>query len=417
MFDLNLPMYESIRNLSETPHNRYINQLQALINDRWDNSTQTSYPIYQQAEIGSATYEVVDVSVDTAIDIGTGFKKGDDFKVFSHKNISTEVPLGLMYKTDRDYWICINTNGFESPTNSIEVRRCNNIMKWVDPNNGFVHQQWCAIDYELSTPQPSKDKDVIVANGHIFVIVQGNELTRAIRKNQRFIFNGQPYKISAYQTMLNNDVGTKHSTLLYIDMYLDTIQPSDDLVNNIANATDYIYTVEIQPDFSKQVSGFTGQVSATVEFNGEVVDRDIIWSGNEYVTIDDNGDYELTGSVGDVADITATLSGNQNVFATCDIEIVDNVVDIYDVVIEPSFDEVRQKQPMTFTAYLYQNGVRQDDEITWGYSGLTTDYFALSQDGHTFTLSVLKLTNDPLTLTFSAGVATKTIDVMLKPLF
>lgn len=410
-------MYESIRNLSETPHNRYINQLQALINDRWDNSTQTSYPIYQQAEIGSATYEVVDVSVDTAIDIGTGFKKGDDFKVFSHKNISTEVPLGLMYKTDRDYWICINTNGFESPTNSIEVRRCNNIMKWVDPNNGFVHQQWCAIDYELSTPQPSKDKDVIVANGHIFVIVQGNELTRAIRKNQRFIFNGQPYKISAYQTMLNNDVGTKHSTLLYIDMYLDTIQPSDDLVNNIANATDYIYTVEIQPDFSKQVSGFTGQVSATVEFNGEVVDRDIIWSGNEYVTIDDNGDYELTGSVGDVAVITATLSGNQNVFATCDIEIVDNVVDIYDVVIEPSFDEVRQKQPMTFTAYLYQNGVRQDDEITWGYSGLTTDYFALSQDGHTFTLSVLKLTNDPLTLTFSAGVATKTIDVMLKPLF
>lgn len=410
-------MYESIRNLSETPHNRYINQLQALINDRWDNSTQTSYPIYQQAEIGSATYEVVDVSVDTAIDIGTGFKKGDDFKVFSHKNISTEVPLGLMYKTDRDYWICINTNGFESPTNSIEVRRCNNIMKWVNPQNGCVYEHWCAIDYELSSPQPSKDKDVVVASGHIFVIVQGNEVTRAIRKNQRFIFNGQPYKISAYQTMLNNDVGTEHSTLLYIDMYLDTIQPSDDLVNNIANATDYIYTIEIQPDFSQQVSGFTGQVSATVEFNSEVVDRGIVWSGNEYVTINDNGDYELTGSAGDVAVITATLSGNSNVFATCEIEIVDNVVDIYDVVIEPSFDEVRQKQPMTFTAYLYQNGVRQDDEITWGYSGLTTDYFALSQDGHTFTLSVLKLTNDPLTLTFSAGVATKTIDVMLKPLF
>lgn len=410
-------MYESMRSLSTTPHNHYINQLQALINNRWENSTQTSYAIYQQSEIGSDTYTLTDVSVDTAIDIGTGFKKGDDFKVFSHKDISLDVPLGIMYKTDRDYWICVNTNEFESPTNSIEVRRCNNIMKWVDPSNGFVNQQWCAIDYELSTPQPSKDKDIIVANGHIFVIVQGNELTRAIRKNQRFIFNGQPYKISAYQTMLNDDANTEHSTLLYIDMYLDTIQPSDDLVNNIANATDYIYTVEIQPDFSQQVSGFTGQVSATVEFNGEVVDKDIVWSGNEYVTIDDNGDYELTGGVGDVAIITATLSGNQNVFATCEIEIVDNVVDIYDVVIEPSFDEVRQKQPMTFTAYLYQNGVRQDDEVTWGYSGLTTDYFALSQDGHTFTLSVLKLTNDPLTLTFSAGVATKTIDVMLKPLF
>ena len=183
-------MYESILNLSETPHNRYINQLQALINDRWDNSTQTSYPIYQQAEIGSATYELIDVSVDTAIDIGTGFKKGDDFKVFSHKNISTEVPLGLMYKTDRDYWICINTNGFESPTNSIEVRRCNNIMKWVNPQNGCVYEHWCAIDYELSSPQPSKDKDVVVASGHVFVIVQGNSETWSIRKNQRFILQG-----------------------------------------------------------------------------------------------------------------------------------------------------------------------------------------------------------------------------------
>ena len=410
-------MYENIRNLSETPHNRYINQLQALINDRWDNSTQTSYPIYQQAEIGSATYEVVDVSVDTAIDIGTGFKKGDDFKVFSHKDISTEVPLGLMYKTDRDYWICINTNGFESPTNSIEVRRCNNIMKWVNPQNGCVYEHWCAIDYELSSPQPSKDKDVVVASGHVFVIVQGNSETWSIRKNQRFIFNGQPYKVGAYQTMLDNSVNESYSTLLYIDMYLDTIQPTDDLVNGIANATDYTYTIEIQPDVTEQVDGFIGQMSATIELNGEVVDRDVVWSGNEYVEIDASGNYTLSGEVGDIAIITTTLSGNSDVIATCNVEIVESIEDNYEIVIDPSFDEVRQKQPMTFTAYLYQNGVRQDSEITCEYSGLTTDYFALSQDGHTFILSVLKLTNDPLTLTFSSGVTTKTIIVALKPLF
>ena len=194
-------------------------------------------------------------------------------------------------------------------------------------------------------------------------------------------------------------------------------QPTDDLVNGIANATDYTYTIEIQPDVTEQVDGFIGQMSATIELNGEVVDRNVAWSGNEHVDIDASGNYTLSGGVGDIAIITATLSGNSDVIATCNVEIVESIEDNYEIVIDPSFDEVRQKQPMTFTAYLYQNGVRQDSEITCEYSGLTTDYFALSQDGHTFILSVLKLTNDPLTLTFLSGVTTKTIIVALKPLF
>lgn len=414
---MDLPMYENLHQNRVTPHQHYINQLQALINNRWNNSTQTSETIYQQYEIGSEDYNVVDISIDIAIDIGTGFKKGDDFKVFSYRDLSIKVPLGIMYRTNNDYWICTNTNRFGSPTNSVEVRRCNNVMKWIDPQNGSLYQQRCAIDYELSSPQPSKDKDVVVASGHIFVIVQGNDITRSIRKNQRFIFNGQPYKISAYQTMLNNNMEDNNNTLFYIDMYLDTIQKSDDLVNNIANATDYVYTIEIQPDVAQQVNGFIGRAIATVEFNGEVVNKDVVWSGNKYVTIDSDGHYTLNGNNGDIAVITASLNNNSDVYDQCSIEIVDSVVDVYDIIINPSFDEVRQKQPMTFTAYLYQNGVRQDDEITWGYSGLTTDYFSLSQNGHTFTLSVLKLTNDPLTLTFSSEVATKTIDIMLKPLF
>ena len=413
---MDLPMYTNRRVLAETPHNHYITQLQALVNDRWENSTQTSLEIYQQTDIGSTDYTLVNISVDTAIDIGTGFKKGDDFKVFSHKDISYEAPLGIMFKTANDDWICINTNGFESPTNSIEVRRCNNTMKWIDPLTGNLNQQRCAIDYELSSPQPSKDKDVVAASGHIFVIVQGNDLTRSIRKNQRFIFNGQPYKVGAYQTMLERGMDMNYSTLLYIDMYLDMIQSSDDLENNIANATDYLYTVNIQPDVQEQTQGFVGQINATVQLNGEVVNRSVTWSAKN-ATIDENGNYELTGAVGTTAVITCTLSGNNQVFDICNIEIVESVKDTYDVIVEPSFEEVRYKQPMTFTVYLYQNGVRQDDNVTWGYSGLSNDNFTLIQDGNQFTLSVLRPSTTPLTLTFDTGIATKTIDIMLKPLF
>lgn len=415
---MDLPIYDSMRKLITTPYNRYIDGLQALINDRWDNSTQTYSIIKQETEIGNGLYQQVDISVDTAIDIGTGFKKGDDFKVFSYRDLSIEVPLGTMYQTDKDYWVCINTNGFENPTNSVEVRRCNNIMKWVDATNGNVNKEWCAIDYELSSPQPLKDKDVVVANGHIFVIVQGNERTRGIRKNQRFIFNGQPYKLVGYQTLLNNNDLTTHSTLLYIDMYLDTIQPSDDMENNIANATDYLYEVEVQPDVTQQVNGFVGNAEATVTLNGEVVDRKIIWTGNDFVSIEQDGTYTLNGSAGDVAVITATLSGNNDVFDNYIVNIVDSVEDKFDIVIDPFVEEVRQKQPMTFSVYLYNNGERMDVDVSYTIdNNVDSSIFNLTQDGHDFTLSVLGFVNTTLSITFIAMDITKSIDIRLKPLF
>ena len=114
----------------------------------------------------------------------------------------------------------------------------------------------------------------------------------------------------AYQTLLNVDKDTTTSTLLYLDMYLDIVKPSDDLVNNIANATDYIYDITIQPDVSQQVSGFNGQVSATITLNDDIVTRDVVWSSNEFVNINEDGSYELIGSVGDVATINAIIDGN-----------------------------------------------------------------------------------------------------------
>lgn len=428
---MDFPMYDNARKLVKKPHDAYLSHLQALINERWENSTQTIFSVYQQADIGLDEWIEQPISIDTAIDIGTGFKKGDDFKVFSHKNISADMKLGIMFRTEEDYWICTNTNGYASPTNSCEVRRCNNVMKWVDPETGFVNQQWCAIDYELSSPRPSKDKDIVVADGHIFVLVQGNDLTRSIPKNQRFIFNGLAFKLSAYQTLLNKDDVTFHSNLLYMDMYADPIQPSDDVVNGIANAIDYQYNIELQPDITEQIDGFEGQVMATVTCNGEVVDREIEWTGNDFVTVNNDGSYILNGElppsddndesddepVEKIAVITATLKGNPNVTASCSIKIVDEIEDTVDIIIDPLFSEVRQSVPQSFSVYLYKNGVQQDDAVTCTTSSLTNQYFTLTQDGHDFVLTVKDISPTPLTLMFTVDEYSETIDVLLKPFF
>ena len=430
---MDFPMYDNARKLVKKPHDAYLSHLQALINERWENSTQTIFTVYQQTDIGSTEWVEVPMSIDTAIDIGTGFKKGDDFKVFSHKNISADLKLGLMYRTEEDYWVCINTNGYASPTNSCEVRRCNNVMKWVDPQTGYVNEQWCAIDYELASPRPSKDKDIVVADGHIVITVQGNDLTRSIRKNQRFIFNGLAFKVSAFQSMLDEDNVTFHSNLLYIDLYADTLQPSDDVVNGIANATDYQYAIELQPDITEQIDGFTGQILSTVTCNGEVVDREIEWTGNDFVTVNEDGSYTLNGTIppsgdgeddegGDepvekIAVITATLKGNPNVTALCSIKIVDEIEDTVDIIVDPLFSEVRQSLPQSFSVYLYKNGVQQDDAVTCTTSGLTNKYFTLTQDGHDFVLTVKDISPTPLTLMFTVDEYSETIDVLLKPFF
>ena len=59
---------------SDTPKDEYTSFIQAMLNDRWDNSTQNSELIYKQEDIGSEIYNPVDISVDMAIDMGTGLK-------------------------------------------------------------------------------------------------------------------------------------------------------------------------------------------------------------------------------------------------------------------------------------------------------------------------------------------------------
>lgn len=410
-------MYDSLRALIETPKEHYINQMQALVDDRWENSTQTSFEVQMQKDIGSEVYGDVEVSVDASIDAGTGYKKGDDFKIFSHRDIRLETPTGLMYKFANNYWITTNTNNLASPVGAYEVRRCNNVLRWIDPYNGFLHEVPCVLDYELSSPQPLKDKDVITANGHILVTVQGNELTGTITKNQRFIFNGQPFKVVGIQNLLNDDINTYESNLFYIDMFLDMEQEEDDLVKDIANRTEYNYTITIDPPISKQVAGFKGQLSATVRLNGQIVDRTIVWEGNSFITIDSEGNYTLSEMRGKTATIKAYIKGNPDLYDTVDIQIVSAVENNYSIVVYPELKEVRSKIPVTFEVSLYNNGVKQDDIVDYKTDGSNAVNYTLTREDNIFTLSTLLPSTTPLKITFFVGDTSKTLDVLLKPFF
>lgn len=409
-----------LKNVAFSPTQRYLNDMQNSINKQWINSTQTTgehnnLTCLIQKEIGSTVYEGTEVSVDMQIDMGTGLKMSDDFKVFSHKDLSMSTERGRMYQFEDNYWITTNVDEVASPIKSIGVRRCNNIAKWINPLNGSLIEWPCVIDYDVSGTSPKYDKDINTANGHITLIVQGNKDTLQLSKNQRLLFNGEPYKITGYNNLMQNGVVNNKTTLLYFDLYVDTIEANDDVTNSIANATEYLYTLDIQPDVVEQISGFSGSLSATIRLNGDVVDRDVAWIANEYGEINSNGAYTLTGNNGDIAIFTCVFGDISRVIS---INIVSEIQDKYEIVVNPLIKELSQGEQCKLEVYLFKDGTQQEDEISYEvYGADSTQNYTFVQNEHQFILTNNMRSISPLNIRFTCKDVSKEITVLLKAMF
>lgn len=396
-----------VQNLAQNPYDTYMGLEQASINDQWDNTTQV-ITVFEQDKVGSEQFHSIEVRVDTAIDMGTSYKQDDDFKLFAFRDLQHTVAKGLMYKYDNNFWITINTSELGTVTKDIHVRRCNNVMRWVDRTNGFINEIPCAIEYVLESPKEQKDKDVKVANGHISVICQGNEVTRNIPKNTRFIFNKEAYRFLAYQKMLNEDTfDDSTADLLYLDMYLDMVESEDDIANNIANAGAYVYEIEVEQSMSEQVKGGTVQLFPNVTLNGKTVEREVVYEicecgcDHSYCTVDESGLVTITGEAGEQAQLIVSLKGNPQVNQLVVIDIVESVSDNNELIVSPIYNKCRVKSSITFNVDLYTNGIKQDNVIGYTATGVPSNYYTLVRNGNTFTLSALKVSTAPLVLTFN----------------
>ena len=280
-----------------------------------------------------------------------------------------------------------------------------------------MYEYPCIIEYVLESPQQLKDKDVITANGHITVMCQGDDITRNLEKNTRFIFNKQPFKLVAYQNMLNEGVtDNMASDLLYLDMYLDMEEPDDDIENNIANRFLYDYTLELTA-VPEQKTGFTGKVMPVVKLNGEIVDREVVFTCCRNAEVQDDGTFTLTGEAGEKAIIWGNIVGNKQLVAEVVINIVDEFDDTYELVIDQEFNTLRVGKSKTFDITLYKNGEAQEEVVDYTTTRLSDEYFSLVQDGNTFTLTALRISTTPLEIVFSAGQVSTTMDIMFTSIF
>ena len=222
---------------SVSPSQTIVNSLQYKFDADFNNSP-TKQIIGEEQTFGTLVFTNIDVRITSVIsDKSTGEKLSEDFKKLIFKDISTSKSNGQRYSFDNSIWITINTDNLSQVTKSSIVRRCNNSLKWKNVNN-VTKIEPCFIESRATNNELNVDKYMSTPESTLIVSTQGNDISRTIVLNQRFLFGNpsQAYKITAIQNHLNQDTYDDNSVpIIKFTMELDSVNNKDDLVNRIAD--------------------------------------------------------------------------------------------------------------------------------------------------------------------------------------
>lgn len=403
-----LPFFENglSSGVIQTPNNYFRDQQQAAIDQNWD-CTSAKYTIKQQADFGSNTYNDIEVWIDYVVGLGSrGTTNGDDFRQLIFRDIDYQVKRGLYYYFDENYWIVYFSDEYSSLSKDAGVRRCNNVMRIVDPENGSIFSIPCVVDYDMTSPSVQVSSYILTPNNHATIMVQGNADTlRLFKLNTRYILGGRPFKLLAYQNALINESIASTPTLLYLDLYLDEIHAEDDIANQLADNGSYQYVVEIDSADMELTNGATGSLTASVSLNGEEVNREIVWSSSDsnIVSIDSNGNYQVVGANGQSCMITAMLQGNTNVTSSIQINVVESEVLQAKVILEPIFDNIRQYESIDFNVQVSYGGqIYNPNTITLSLSQnnvvTSNEYLLIKDNQGTYQITGAQISPSPQTL-------------------
>ena len=333
-----------------SPNEKWREQQQALYNAQWEN-TSARIVVKEQAGIGLDIFGDIEVWINKAIGTTSTFmKNGEDYRQLVFTDIDKPCLRGIYYQFENNWWITDFVNPSQGLVSDIVVRRCNNVLRMIDPDNGSIFTIPCVIDYDMTSPNVQVSSHIITPNNHAIVFVQANEDTmRLFKLNTRFLLGGRPFKLNAFQNTLLQETLDSTPTVLYLDLYLDELHAKDNQEQQIAYNGDFVYNITIDSNNLELANGTTGILSANVLLNGEEVNRVIKWSSSDcgIVNINQNGEYSVVGQNRDVATITAALDGNDNVRAQITITVADASTIQPLMVFSPVFDKIRQYQTIT----------------------------------------------------------------------
>lgn len=397
------------------PNQLYRDLNQAFIDEQWENTT-ARYTVDEQKMVdgGFPAFEFDSIEVWINYVVGqtsTGMKNGDDFRQLAFRSIEHPCVRGRYYYFEDNYWISTFTDEHDSITKTAVVRRCNNFMRIVDPENGAIFSIPCVVEYDMSSPSVQVSRYVLTPNNHAVVMVQGNADTlRLFKTNTRYILGGRPFKLYGYQNAILDDLSSPMPTLLYLDLYLDELHDKDDLTKQLADNGVYDYQVKINSKDMILPPESTGVLTADVTLNGIEVQRELVWGTSDFrvVSIDENGRYQVNGKTGETATIDVGILGNTDVLASIRLQIADAQSIAPEISIDPSFDHIREYQTIDFNVLAFYGGQEYTPdtvELSLSENDIVTsnNYLSIAETDNGYKITCLKRTQIPQTLHISVS--------------
>ena len=271
------------------------NEFGALMEREFENATDY-YTIKEETYFASGAYQDVNVRVNRGINVYTGEKLGDDFKLILFKELDHSIDFGRFYYFDSNYWITYNTEKIKNLASSCTVRRCNNVLRWYG-TDGVYHEEYCVMDYQIKRPVDSVGTtNPVTPGGFIHIYTQLNSDTKTIRDGQRFLF-GNTGHWTAYKvfgagvknfhnlTTSDND-SAKLLTLEVGTSYVN--EDTDDILLGIADK--YKYTTSASSINNIVVTPASGEIleSGSAIFDVRYYSGSVAVSGSFVFTINDS---------------------------------------------------------------------------------------------------------------------------------
>ena len=401
-----------INHIAQTPKEYHRGLIQATIDSRWEDTTQIHMVKEQSALPFVDEYTEYEAWVDAISDnlVNTSKVYSDFVKVLFKDIDHKQNYKGQYYKINLDgeheeYYICYDKMNRLSQVSDFNCVRCNNVLTWVD-EYGKILTMPCYLGTDISSTNNLVSKDGIVPNTRLIILVQANEYTMSIVKNQRFMFqHSTAFKVEEVNNYMQEQETNGQVTC--VKMYVDysAILPSDNKELNICDYYKTNYTLTIDQGDIEQTQGFKGKLIATVKNGTDVIDVPLKWSTNDsdVVEIDEQGNYQVIGEIGSMGQITCSMTDNESIYDTITIKVVDDYLPEKTIIINPNnITELNQGQVIDFTCGVYIEGEKQDDIVTCIPSGADVYSYTLAETLDGYKLTVRQESDNDLVLTFSA---------------
>ena len=334
-----------LNNMARTPKEYYHDFNQAVINDRWDDTTQL-YSVKEQTVdlesdyIFTDDYTEFDAWVDMVSDQMVQVAKvySDFIEVMPQDIDHSQNYRGQYYKLALDgeheeTYLCYDRINRLTNFANFKCVRCNNQLVFRNANNEIVSYP-CYLGTDISSTNDYVSKSGIIPNSRMIIWVQNNQDTQNITNNQRFMFEGNSCYEVEERNMYIQDQGTNGKVTL-IRLYVK-YSPLRSVDNTELRLCDYydkedkpvIYSTEKYMEVSPRLKDIRlnkSQVyTCTVkDENGFELSQDITytvdWSDDNYYTIEQDGN-KFTVTCKNIAtkplNITFSSQGCEDVVAT-----------------------------------------------------------------------------------------------------